>query len=653
MPNDQTEHFDDRTKWDSWNPGEDNGVRGFSDQGWALPQDPSRYISFSDPYWGSVRDHARAVYGDPNIHYDTDDLTKPRHLVFGDGTRLPEDGRVVYHNTDSKQDWAQNKDGTASLVNPDGSLAPPTKPTSYRQQGSQYAPLDEHGRQVGPLITGAPNSANGFYTDPKTGALTPKNSNGDYYTVGPDGKKSYFDKSGAPITESQYSGTPDQHPPAPGDPAADTDEQQTGHGAAAVKKMQDELKGKYTKISDADERFAEALLTAHATTADGRNQLNDIQKQIIAAIDDPANELDTPAGERSFLSFLRQQAAETGRLMNSGALTAADQSKVAQATAALYAADSDNTGPANPDQPPAPVAPAPVPAPDPGAPDPAAPDPYDPGLGPAPQMPDPSLDPGTGADPFSELGSALPAALGGLGGLGSGLSSPLDALSGLGGLGSGLGDLGGGGHDHSDDDDSHGSRDDTKPPANNQPGNETTTPPGATPPGAGQPTPPNGTPGVTGQPPAPIATPAAASPTVTLPDGSTGTARTPQVAASIRDYLAGTPVDAAYRQNGLQLPPPGTPITNPVDTSALTCGDIAMFKDHYEPVLSAVKGYHNGQVVPLSSVTSSPDFMGFFNPAAAASAAPPAQTAGAAAPAPPPPRPGAEAPNPVPVPAGG
>jgi hypothetical protein len=78
-----------------------------------------------------------------------------------------------------------------------------------------------------------------------------------------------------------------------------------------------------------------------------------------------------------------------------------------------------------------------------------------------------------------------------------------------------------------------------------------------------------------------------------------------------------------------------------------------MFKDHYEPVLSSVKGYHNGQVVPLGSVSSSPDFMGFFNPAAAAAAAtaappaaPPASPASAPAAAPPPA-------NEVPAPVGG
>jgi hypothetical protein len=76
-----------------------------------------------------------------------------------------------------------------------------------------------------------------------------------------------------------------------------------------------------------------------------------------------------------------------------------------------------------------------------------------------------------------------------------------------------------------------------------------------------------------------------------------------------------------------------------------------MFKDHYEPVLSSVKGYHNGQVVALGSVSSSPDFMGFFNPAAgAAAAAPPAALAASPASAP------AAAPSPandVPAPVGG
>jgi hypothetical protein len=103
---------------------------------------------------------------------------------------------------------------------------------------------------------------------------------------------------------------------------------------------------------------------------------------------------------------------------------------------------------------------------------------------------------------------------------------------------------------------------------------------------------------------------------VSLPDGSTATARTAALAGAVKSYLGGTPVDAAYRQAGIDLPPPGTPVTNPVDPSALSCGAIGMFKDHYVVALSPVKALQNGLVVPLSAVASGPDFLGWMDPAA-------------------------------------
>src|SRR6202011_4086034 len=83
-----------------------------------------------------------------------------------------------------------------------------------------------------------------------------------------------------------------------------------------------------------------------------------------------------------------------------------------------------------------------------------------------------------------------------------------------------------------------------------------------------------------------------------------------------KSYLAGTPLDAAYRQAGIGLPPPGTPVTNPVDPAALTAGAIGMFKDHYVVALSAAKALQDGQVVALSSVASGPDFLGWIDPSA-------------------------------------
>jgi len=109
---------------------------------------------------------------------------------------------------------------------------------------------------------------------------------------------------------------------------------------------------------------------------------------------------------------------------------------------------------------------------------------------------------------------------------------------------------------------------------------------------------------------------------VSLPDGSTATARTAALAAAVKSYLGGTPVDAAYRDAGIELPPPGTPVTNPVDPSALSCGAIGMFKDHYVVALSPVKAVADGQVVLLSAVASGPDFLGWMDPAVTPAAAP-------------------------------
>ena len=90
------------------------------------------------------------------------------------------------------------------------------------------------------------------------------------------------------------------------------------------------------------------------------------------------------------------------------------------------------------------------------------------------------------------------------------------------------------------------------------------------------------------------------------------------VAAALKAYLAGTPLDVAYRQAGIDLPPPGTPVTNPLDPSALTAGAIGMFKDHYVVALSPAKALQDGQVVSRSSAASGADFLGWMDPSAVA-----------------------------------
>ena len=67
-----------------------------------------------------------------------------------------------------------------------------------------------------------------------------------------------------------------------------------------------------------------------------------------------------------------------------------------------------------------------------------------------------------------------------------------------------------------------------------------------------------------------------------------------------------------------------------------------MFKDHYVVAVSSLQALHDGQVVPLASVASGPDFLGWLDPSALRApaptppAAPPTPPAAAPAPAGPP-----------------
>src|ERR1700758_5561408 len=144
--------FDERTHWDVWD--RSRGVEGTSwnDRfgGWAMPSDASRYISFTDKYWGDVLDKARAAYGDPSIRFNSDDYHSERYLVFGDGTRLPTDGTVVYHDSATKQNWIQNNDGTVIPANADfRPTGGPIIPAGYRAMpDGRYAPVDPFGHQI-------------------------------------------------------------------------------------------------------------------------------------------------------------------------------------------------------------------------------------------------------------------------------------------------------------------------------------------------------------------------------------------------------------------------------------------------------------------------------------------------------------------------
>lgn len=136
---------------------------------------------------------------------------------------------------------------------------------------------------------------------------------------------------------------------------------------------------------------------------------------------------------------------------------------------------------------------------------------------------------------------------------------------------------------------------------------------------------------------------------LTLPDGTTTDARNDASASAVRAALNGTPVADAYRQAGVELPPPGTPVTDPLPPTQLKAGDIGVWKDHMVMALGGGKVLVSGQVQPQSSLGSGPDFLGWINPTAHAPGAvdqpvtPTSVTPAGTNPPPAPPSPGAPA----------
>lgn len=589
----------------SWHAKPVVGVGMGWEPGWrADPGALSPNISPSDAYWSTVLDKAQDAYGDPGMRFNTSDPAADRFLVFSDGTRVPTDGSLAYR--DNANTYVMNDDGSVSLLGGDGKGGQPFFPEFRRNEAGQYVPVDSQGRQVAPL-------AASYVDDPETGKRTYYNANGDVVGVG----------KAAPGAAG-----PD------GQEGVPTEEQQSGRTAEAVRKLHEEMKDRYSHLSEAEGKLTEAMLTARTSTTEGQQKLNDIQQNIVEAVNNPAMTLDTPAGEQGFLKFLRSQVSAIGDVLRSGTLTAEDQAKAASALAALYDKDGSNPetsgGAADPSQPPPVAAPGPAPA-APGASDPALLG--EAGLGPMEPMPDPMLsDLGMGgplgADPMAGLASALPAAMGAFppGGMGGG-GSPLDALTSaagpLAGLASQLGEQAGRGEPEPEKDDEAGDaegKDDKSEDAPPPPGTEA--PPPTTPQAGGAPEPvPNGVPGE-GAPPAAPGPPPPPSTTIVLPDGSTANARTDELAAAVRAHLEGKPLEEAYREQNIQLPPPGTPVTDPVDPSKLSAGMLGMFKDHFVVALSSVKALQDGEVVPLSSISSSPDFLAWLDPSATGGAVP-------------------------------
>ena len=131
------------------------------------------------------------------------------------------------------------------------------------------------------------------------------------------------------------------------------DSVQSGDAADAVRTLQAELSSDYSEMRSAEIQLTEAILTVHAVTVSGRTRLQDIQRQLIEAINNPVTALDTPAGERHFLMFLRSKIAEIADIVDTGALTDEDHAKLTRALGSGYLLSSSEGEDAPPAAPPA------------------------------------------------------------------------------------------------------------------------------------------------------------------------------------------------------------------------------------------------------------------------------------------------------------
>src|SRR6516165_9278001 len=393
-----------------------------------------------------------------------------------------------------------------------------------------------------------------------------------------------------------------QHPDVFGGglPEASSDRGQ-GDAAEAIADAEAALAHQNSASSQLDMQVISAILNAHEKAVEGRDALTKLQKETETAVL-TRSDLDTPAGARDFQRFLIGKLKDIRAVVLSASLDDTSKSALMAAWTSLY--DASNGGPNGSDAPADGTGQRPVDdaatgwdplldptfADDPGllAGDSSGPGPTR-GATPAatPMAPAMPTIPNFSAGPMPGLGAA-PGPAAGWGGLplnglqeggrtDPALREPEDGLS-----------LGSRDADPSD----HGSSDE---PGNEKHGEDASADKPESPPG---PT------------------------TVTLPDGETVTAASPQLAAVIQAAVAGAPIADAFHRQGITIPPPGTAVTNPIDPRQVIPGDVGVFTDRHSLALGHEKALLDGQIQHLATV-GGPNFLGWEHPPAATAPAEP------------------------------
>ncbi|OBK23790.1 hypothetical protein A5634_04980 [Mycobacterium asiaticum] len=369
-----------------------------------------------------------------------------------------------------------------------------------------------------------------------------------------------------------------------------------GDAAKAIADAEAALAHQNSVTSQLDLQVVSAVLNAHLTAVGGREALNKLQHEIETVVS-TRSDLDTPAGARDFQRFLIGKLRDIREVVATASLDDTSKSALMAAWTSLYNASKNGT----PEERPPATAAAPATGraddPQPAATSSLASDPLldpllldDAGLAPIPEPVSaaPMSAPPSSAAGTSPAGGGLPSF-----GAPSGLPLPSWSGSGTGRDPRGLGDdlFGDASEDGENKRDHHHdleeNQEEDPPREHPEPGMPESLPAGPT--------------------------------TVTLPNGETVTASSPQLAAAIKAAAGGTPIADAFQQQGMTIPAPGTAVSSPVDPTQLAPGDIGVFTDRHALALGRSKALLDGQIQHISTV-SGPSFLGWEHPPAPSAA---------------------------------
>ena len=395
-------------------------------------------------------------------------------------------------------------------------------------------------------------------------------------------------------------GTTAKPPVRPSADAGAPPDRETGDAADAIANAEAALAQQNSASSQLDLQVISAILNAHLHTVDGSEALTRLQHETEAAVR-TRSDLDTPAGARDFQRFLIGKLRDIREVVLNASLDDTSKSALMAAWTSLYDASKGepNTAGERPRAPASADAAAAA-----GATDDVDTD-WDPlldslladddALSGDDPGPDPAGVAAMPAIPQQPMAPAMPTFGGGsLPGFGS-LPASMAGWEGPGRLP--LSGLQGGertdpGLDEPADEELPYDKDQSSRDASNEPGDGTDAPPGE------------------------ASDLRSAGPTqVTLPDGETITAATPQLAAAITAAVGGTPIAEAFQQQGMTIPPPGTAVPSPVDSLQVAPGDIGMFTDRHALALGPGKALLDGQIQHIATV-SGPSFLGWEHPPA-------------------------------------